>query len=107
MDHHRTTVVGAQDAWQAKCSCKWRSPVTPRSEAVDAELKHQHAVRRAQAGLRKEGAPSLGSLRAFYQSQADNPVNEPADRELWQRLADELVPFIPPSVDEDQLKLWE
>lgn len=106
MEHHKTNVVGHGDAWQAKCVCRWRSQVLPLAEVQKAEDAHHQDVQRAQAGLRSS-TPSLGSLRTYYQDQADNTANDPEERALWQQLADELGPFIKPKSDAHQLNLWE
>lgn len=103
---HKTTIAGGfgPDArCQVKCTCKWRSEVGSRTDAYAAELEHQREVRKAQAGLRR--IPSLKAEHDWYIEQANNYVNTEEERELWQRLADELATRLP-RPDENQLPLW-
>jgi hypothetical protein len=100
---HVTSIAGGQDAVQAKCNCKWRSPVGSRADAYAAELEHHRDVRRAQAGLRR--TPSLRQEREWYLEQATNYANSREERELWQRLAEELSTRIA-EPDLEQLPLW-
>lgn len=106
VSHHITTVIGADDSWQAKCTCRWRSPVTDRPDAVAAQDKHDAEVARTRAHLRTS-TPSLRNVRDYYQRQADDPANTEDERALWRQLADELQPFIKARTDADQLSLWE
>ena len=106
MSHHVTTLLGSGDSWQAKCSCRWRSPVRSRAEAEAAMDKHSGEVSRARAWLRVR-TPSLRTMRDYYRKEADNPDWSPEERELWSQLADELEPRIAATSDADQLHLWE
>lgn len=103
MGNHKTTIAGGHDAWQAKCTCKWRSSVGSRTDAYAAELAHSREVRLAQAGLRR--ATTLKGERDWYAQQASNFANSREERELWQRLADELSTRVA-EPDLEQLPLW-
>jgi len=89
MSNHRTTIVGSEGAWQAKCSCKTHSAITPhRWEAEDWNLSHLRAVDRARAHLQPR-TPSLKDQRDWYLKQAAL-ATEPSLKRQWQMLADSL-----------------
>jgi hypothetical protein len=51
--------------------------------------------------------PSLVDQRDYFRAQAGNVLLPRAERDQWQRLADELNSRIPEGTpDEDQLELW-
>lgn len=105
MSHHITTLIGTDDAWQAKCSCRWRSPLRTRGEAEAAMDKHTAEVARAQAGLRVRN-PSVRTMRDYYRKEAENPENTPEERALWAQLADGLEPRVPVA-DDEHPRLWD
>lgn len=104
MNNHRSTIVGSTDAWQAKCSCGWRSPVGLRQDVDDLLVRHLNHVARARAGLARE--PSLAAALAWYSEQAANSANTPQEREQWRQLADELRPRVEGQAITDT-PLWE
>jgi hypothetical protein len=88
MSSHRTTVVGDEGAWQAKCTCKRRSPVYDHEwKADDWNRLHLRAVERA--NLHPRGGPTLKDQRDWYQTQADRATDK-ATREQWLQLAEGL-----------------
>jgi len=104
MNNHRTTIVGSTDAWQAKCTCGWRSSIGSRADADDDQIAHVAHVNRARAGLRRQ--PTIGEALAWYSQQAANTANTPEEREQWERLAQELRPRVEGSEQHDT-PLWE
>lgn len=103
MTNHRTTLVGHDDSWQAKCSCGWRSNVVTRTNADDYQFQHMEHVRRARAGMRRQ--PSMEETLAWYTEQAANSANSPEEREQWRRLAEELNHRVGKS--DSDTPLWE
>lgn len=91
MNNHRSNIVGHGEAWQAKCSCGWRSGIVTRSEANDLQYLHLNHAKRAHAGLRKK-QPSIEETLAWYSQQAADTANTAEEREQWRKLAEELRP---------------
>lgn len=89
MNNHIPKIVGNDGAWQAKCTCRMRSPVyEQRWEADDWNRTHMQAVDRARAHLR-DRAPSLKDQRDWYRKQAARATDETI-RKQWLVLADGL-----------------
>jgi hypothetical protein len=88
--NHLTKVVGYEGGtWQAKCSCRTRSPVFDRRwEAEDWNRTHLETVARARAHLR-DRVPSLKDQRDWFRKQAAKATDEQVRRQ-WISLADEL-----------------
>lgn len=93
MSNHRITMIGGRAECQARCSCKQKSPVGPRGDVEEWVYKHQELVARVRAHLGSRN-PSLKTQHAWFRAQAANPENDPADRELWCQLADEVERFL-------------
>lgn len=88
MSSHQTKIIGDTGAWQAKCSCKMRSPVVDhRWKADDWSDAHLRAVERTRTYLR--GTPSLTDQRDWYRDQASRATDETI-REQWRNLAEGL-----------------
>lgn len=106
--HHTTSITGADLAWQAKCTCRWRSKVGPRSMADDAKDQHDQYVQRSIAALHHGKQMTYAGLRSEYQwylQQAQDPSNSDDERALWQQLAEELARRLPRHTAE-QSTLW-
>lgn len=76
------------------CSCgRWRSGQYPtRGDVVDKTQHHSlngDAQNRAAAAMNR-GASPLRTQLAWYDRQAQDPLNSEADRETWQQLADDV-----------------
>lgn len=93
MSNHKIHYAGLDPNLQARCSCKKRSPIGPRSEVEDWFLGHLREVERIRAHLRSSN-PSLKTQYAWFVKQADDPDNPAEDRALWRQLADELERFL-------------
>lgn len=104
MKNHRSTLTGHGEAWQAKCSCGWRSGIATRSDADDLRIAHDAHAERAHAGLRRQ--PTNNEVLAWFVAQAENTANTPEEREQWHRLAAELQPRVQGQTVHDQ-PLWE
>jgi hypothetical protein len=88
MSGHKTTIAGADDAWQGRCSCRMRSPVYDhRWEADDWNRNHLAIVDRVRTHLAR--SPSLRDQYAWFSRQAEQAA-DPEDRRLWGMLAEEL-----------------
>jgi hypothetical protein len=100
---HKTYMTGGGDHWQAKCTCKQKSPIGPHAEAAEWEWRHRRDAQTALAHLAR--TPSLRQQRDWYQTKALDPATPPSERVLWQSLADELTARLP-EPDTNQLELW-
>ncbi len=89
MSGHQTTIAGADDAWQGRCSCNTRSPVYGhRWEADDWNRAHLEIVDRVRVHLAR--SPSLKDQYAWFIHMAGKST-DPRDKQLWLMLADELA----------------
>ena len=95
----------------AVCSCRrWHS--TAYLDRDDAVKKGEAHMVRGDQHLRalaqfSRGSAQLRSEWKWYVEQANNPLNTATDREMWQRLADDLEPRVKaPTQDEGQDALW-
>jgi hypothetical protein len=87
MTHHQTRVAGV-GPYQGKCACEARSEVVDHSwEADDWCRDHMDQVERARVHLYRQ--PSLASARDYYRRMADT-ADDPAHRDQWTMLADEI-----------------
>lgn len=93
MSNHKVHYAGWDPNLQARCSCKKRSPVGPRSQVEDWFTTHLQEIERIRAHLGTR-SPSLKTQYAWFAAQADDEANDPEDRVLWRQLADELDRFI-------------
>src|SRR5262245_27249179 len=88
MSNHRTTIVGSDDAWQGKCTCRLRSPAYPhRWQAEDWNLAHLDTVNRVRANLMNR-QPGLADQRDWYRKQ--EAASSGRARAQWRALADAL-----------------
>lgn len=84
----------------AICSCqRWRSD--PYREREHAETKGLAHVTRGDEHLRAlaaqdRGSSSLLNQYKWYTERAEDPFTDETQREMWQRLADELRPRVQP-----------
>ena len=87
MSHHRTWIAG-QDPWQGKCTCGATGDVADHKwQADDWTRDHIAAVERVRAHRR--GQPSLTWTRDYYR-RMETTATDPALREQWKTLADEI-----------------
>jgi hypothetical protein len=93
VSNHHVRLVLIGDQWQARCSCKQRSPVGDRGDAETWDYMHHQEIERIRAQLGGR-TPSLKSQREWFLQQADNEDNPSEDRALWRQLADELEHFL-------------
>lgn len=89
MSNHVTKIVGSDEAWQGRCSCRMQSPVLPhRWEADDWTRAHLTTVERVRVHLR-DRTPSLKDQRDYFRKQASRATDETIKRQ-WNELADGL-----------------
>ena len=104
MNNHRIRFIGLDQDWQAKCSCRARSTFGSQSDCEVWKWQHLQEIQRVRAALAR--TPSLRLLTAYYREQAADTTNSLHERDLWQRLADELETRVGQPSDEDQMELW-
>jgi hypothetical protein len=94
MADHSVVIQRVGPKFVGVCSCgRWRTP--PRVTRDDAEtLGLAHEARgdehnRVIAAMAHGGGTPASELR-WYEEQAENVLNTKEEREMWQRLADDL-----------------
>lgn len=90
-----------------RCQCGWAPPDRYESRQLveDQVIKHEALVARARASL-KPRSVSLLSERDWYLERASDYNETAENRELWQRMADELTVRIGGEKGEGQTELW-
>lgn len=90
MADHKPRIEPNGDAYDARCSCRaiMLHPGT-HEEADEWVQNHLELVNRVREHLSSRNPP-LSSQRDYYLERASDPRETSANREIWQRLADEL-----------------
>lgn len=91
MANHKTTIVGSEGAWQARCTCRTRSKVfVNHSDAGDWNFKHLKEVERVKSQASSR-SPSLKTTLSLYRTNAaDENTYNAEQRAIWTRLGDEI-----------------
>lgn len=92
---HQITIKRVGPKFIAVCTCqRWRS--SSRATRADAErdgLAHESRGdehNRVLTAMQRGGGTPASEAR-WYAEQAENPLNTKEEREMWQRLADDLA----------------
>jgi|SRR5262245_27551973 len=102
---HHVEQVTKDDLFRAICTCGATSgPRFAKAEAHEWEDQHRKLVERARAHLR-DRAPSLKDQHHYYRERAADPHETPANRALWQMLADGLASRIGPPEKDQPLEI--